>query len=343
MMHKTPQYGHSISAAGRIAIFAALASAALAIALKYRVNKAERAHPPMGKFVEVDGVRLHYRDHGDGPPLVLLHGNGTMIEDFELSGLPSLSSSRYRTIIFDRVGFGHTDRPRGKTWGPQAQATLLRTAFDRLGIVHPIVVGHSWGTQVALALALDYPADVRSVVLLSGYYFPTIRFDVILLSAPALPLIGDLMRYTISPWLGRLMWPRLLKKMFGPNAVPPHFAAFPVWMSLRPSQLRAAAAESALMIPDAIALRSRYSELKMPVFIMAGAKDRIVNTQRQSARLHRTIPQSTLHVIPDAGHMIHHIVPYKVMEMIEKAEIASSPTLSATPTMQRQPAASIDS
>ena len=172
---------------------------------------------------------------------------------------------------------------------------------------------------VAVALGLEYPADVRSLVLLSGYFFPTVRFDVPLLSAPAIPIVGDLMRYTISPLLGRLMWPVLLKKMFGPSPVPPRFHAFPLWMSLRPSQLRAAAAESALMVPAAFTLRRRYRELSMPVIVVAGTGDRIANAQAQSVRLHHELPGSELRLAAGAGHMIHHLLPSEAMAAIDMA------------------------
>ena len=110
-------------------------------------------------------------------------------------------------FVFDRPGFGHSERPSNITWNPQAQARLLPHALARLGVERPIVLGHSWGTLVALALALDYPKYVRSLVLLAGYYFPTPRLDVPVLSVTAIPVLGHLLRHSISPWLGRLMWP----------------------------------------------------------------------------------------------------------------------------------------
>jgi mandelate racemase len=64
----------------------------------------------------------------------------------------------------------------------------------------PVVVGHSWGTLVALPLALDHPEAVSGLVLLSGYYHPTLRADVPLFSIPAIPFIGDLIRYTVGPF-----------------------------------------------------------------------------------------------------------------------------------------------
>ena len=209
-----------------------------------------------------------------------------MIEDFQSSGLIDLAARSYRVIAFDRPGFGHSDRPRNVVWTPAAQAELLRGALDRLGVSQAIVLGHSWGASVAVALALKYPGLVRGLVLASGYYYPSFRPDVLVLSAPAVPLFGDILRYTLSPIAGRLMWPRLMAKIFGPLGVPRKFQGFPKEMALRPSQIRASAGESALMIPDAIHFDGEYAKLKMPVMIVAGDDDRLVDTDSQSARLH---------------------------------------------------------
>jgi pimeloyl-ACP methyl ester carboxylesterase len=310
--------------AGRAVLVTATAMAAAALFVRHKTRRAERDNPPTGRFVEVQGVRLHYVERGQGQPVVLLHGNGTMTQDFGLSGLLDLAAERYRVIAFDRPGFGHSTRPRrGRVWTPKAQAALLHEALHRLGIERPAVVGHSWGSLVALELALEYPRDVGALVLLSGYYYPTARLDVLLLSPPALPIVGDLMRYTISPLLGRLIWPGLLRRLFGPAPVPARFGKFPVWMALRPSQLRASAAETALLIPCALALRGRYGELTVPVVIAAGAEDRYVDTGRQSMRLHRELPSSRLSLASGAGHMVHHTEPRVVMDAIEAAAQAA--------------------
>jgi len=299
----------------------ALAAAGLAaLAVRARTQRAERENPPAGQFVEVDGVRLHYIDRGQGEPVVLLHGNGTMAQDFDLSGVLEIAAGRYRVIAFDRPGYGHSARPRGRMWTPDAQAKLLHEALRQLGIEQPIVMGHPWGTLVALALGLRYPHGVKSLVLLSGYYFPTLRLDVPALAAPALPVLGMLMRYTVSPLLGRLMWSRMAKKMFSPAPVSRRFGHFPRWMSLRPSQLRASAAEAALMIPAAAGLHGRYRDLRTPAVIVVGAGDRIVNAE-QSTRLNDTLPRSELTVIPAAGHMVHYLWPRKVIAAIDRAAV----------------------
>lgn len=307
---------------------------AAAFVVRSKTRQAERANPPTGQFIEVDGVRLHYVERGEGQPVVMLHGNGSMVEDFAGSGLIDRTAANYRVIVFDRPGFGHSERPRNRIWTPIAQARLLQRALQQLGVEHPIVVGHSWGTLVALAMALEFPSYVRSLVLLSGYYYPSVRLDVVLVSPPAIPVIGDLMRFTISPLLGRAIWPAAVKTIFSPAAVSPRFAAFPVWMALRPSQLRASAAESAMMVPAAMTLCKRYGELTMPVVILAGAQDRIANPQHNSQRLHDELPQSALRLTQGGGHMIHYLVPDEVMAAIDTAEETALARNIAAPVQQ---------
>ena len=128
---------------------AAGAAAVGALALSALVNRqlarnAERDNPPAGQFLEVNGAQLHYVERGSGPPLVLLHGNGSMIEDFESSGLIDLAAENYRVIVFDRPGFGHSNRPRNVVWTPAAQAELINSALQQLGVSQAIVLGHSW-------------------------------------------------------------------------------------------------------------------------------------------------------------------------------------------------------
>ncbi|HEY0800018.1 MAG TPA: alpha/beta fold hydrolase [Steroidobacteraceae bacterium] len=87
-------------------------------------------------------------------------------------------------------------------------------------------------------------------------------------------------------------------------------------MAVRPSQIRASADEAALMIPDAIAARSKYRDLKMPVVIIAGGGDRVVDIDEQSARLHRELPQSKFMRVAGAGHMVHQTATDLVMSAI---------------------------
>jgi pimeloyl-ACP methyl ester carboxylesterase len=295
---------------------AALGAAALYNAS--RAREAERRHPPIGRFLDVNGVRLHYLERGQGETVLLIHGNGTMIQDFTVSGLVDRLASRYRVIAIDRPGYGYSTRPR-QLWTPRAHARLFRDALEKLGVGQATVLGHSWGTLVAIALALESPALVRGLVLASGYYYPTLRADVFLLSPPAIPVIGDVMRHTVSPLVARAVLPRMIARVFEPAPVPERFdRLFPKSLMLRPSQLRAAAEDAALMVPAAMELQEHYRDLTGPVAILTGADDQIADVGRQSARLHRDLPGSEFLALPGLGHMVHHLAPDAVAAALDR-------------------------
>jgi pimeloyl-ACP methyl ester carboxylesterase len=85
---------------------------------------------------------------------------------------------------------------------------------------------------------------------------------------------------------------------------------------MRPSQIRASAAESALMIPSAQTLQKQYRLLQIPVAIVAGAKDRVIECE-QSAHLHRDMPHSTLRCVPNTGHMVHQTATGEILTAID--------------------------
>jgi len=290
-----------------------------------QARQAERADPPKGRFLTVDGVRLHYVEHGDGPAVVLLHGNAVRLEDFIASGLIERLGARYRVIAFDRPGYGYTERPRDRLWTADAQASLLEHALAGLRVEQPIVVGHSWGTLVALSLAVRNVVAVRRLVLVSGYYYPTARLDALVASPTAIPVIGDVMRYTVDALVARLLLGRTVRVMFAPNPVPPNF--FPVLgreIMLRPSQMKANAEDAAFMIPSAAALHKAYRTLATPTVILAGDADGVVDPDAHARRLHGELLDSELRVVPGVGHMAHYAAVEEVIAAIGAPEI---PTL----------------
>jgi pimeloyl-ACP methyl ester carboxylesterase len=248
-----------------------------------------------------------------------------MIEDWLASGVFDALAATNRVIAFDRPGFGHSDRPRGIVWTPAAQARLIANALASMGNEEATIVGHSFATLVAVALALDHPEVARSLVLIGGYYYPTLRLDAVIGAWPAIPVVGDAMRYTVSPLIGAAMRPALERQIFEPAAVSAGWTRrFPFEMTLRPSQIRAAAAEAAIMVPAVASVVERLSDLTLPVTIIAGAGDKVVDTSAQSERLAGTLASSELCVIGGAGHMVHHTAPDRTTSLIRAASSVSS-------------------
>jgi pimeloyl-ACP methyl ester carboxylesterase len=231
-----------------IAFGVAAALGGAALYNRAQARRAERDNPPAGRFLEVDGTRLHYLDEGPADvattgvggdsPVVLLHGNTVTLDDWIVSGVFDLIARSRRVVAFDRPGFGYSERPRDRSWTPAAQAHLLRRACRRLRVERP--VGHSWATLVALAWALRVPEEVAGLVLLSGYYFPSPRLDAWLVTPAVVPVLGDLLNHTVSPPLMHMTLPGTLRTMFAPHRVPDRFHdVFPKSLIPRPKQIRA--------------------------------------------------------------------------------------------------------
>src|SRR5262245_41289210 len=121
------------------------------------VRGIERAYPPAGRFVEVEGGRLHVLELGpaDAPPVVLLHGASGNLGDLRMA-IGDRLAQRYRVILIDRPGHGWSDRPDGAADATaMRQAALVHQALEKIGVRKAIIVGHSWSGSLATAYALS--------------------------------------------------------------------------------------------------------------------------------------------------------------------------------------------
>ncbi|HVY47470.1 MAG TPA: alpha/beta fold hydrolase, partial [Minicystis sp.] len=119
-------------------------------------------------YRDVRGVHVHYVDVGDGPPVVLLHGFASSLGVYKRV-IPALAA-QHRVIALDLKGFGWTSRPDGD-YSPAEQARVVFGLLDQLKIAEADVVAHSWGSSVALRMALDRPARVGKIALYDAWVY----------------------------------------------------------------------------------------------------------------------------------------------------------------------------
>ncbi len=124
--------------------------------------------PADATFVDVDGVHVRYREAGRGPAVVLIHGYGASSASW-LPVIPTIAR-HHRVIAIDLKGFGWTSRPAGD-YSPSAEAALVWGVLDKLGVHDVAIVGHSWGTSVAMSMAVAHPDRVRRVALYDAYVY----------------------------------------------------------------------------------------------------------------------------------------------------------------------------
>ena len=120
----------------------------------------------MPKVVLSSGLRVHYQQVGDGPDVVMVHGITGNLAVWHLHIVPALSD-RFRVLTYDLRGHGYSDTPPSG-YSPDDMAADLGGLLDALGIERPVVIGHSYGADIALYLAARDPGRVREVVAIEA-------------------------------------------------------------------------------------------------------------------------------------------------------------------------------
>jgi pimeloyl-ACP methyl ester carboxylesterase len=271
----------------------------------WTAHQVETNMPPRGKFIDIDGARLHYIDKGSGPPLVLIHGLAGQILNFTHSLLGRLSND-FRVIILDRPGSGYSLRP-DETLAPlTAQARLVSRFCQALGLERPVVVGHSLGGAIALALALDHPEQVGALALIAPVTHQPKNvpppFDGLVIGSP---LMRRLIAWTVATPLAIANRERALTTLFGPQSVPEDFATRGGGLlSLRPRAFIGASMDVTAAEADLAAMPARYRDLTMPVGILYGTDDRILDPALHAQGFVTKAPGTDLELIEGAGHML---------------------------------------
>ncbi|MFB4161355.1 alpha/beta fold hydrolase [Geomicrobium sp. JSM 1781026] len=293
---------------------------ALVLFNQYQFKKSEKRNPPKGRFVDVDGVKLHYLRQGKGQPVVLLHGGVTSCEDFT-EVLYYLSNKEYDCISFDRPGYGHSDRPK-KAMSADKQAELIHKALYEIGIVEPvIIVGHSWSGTLTLSYARQFPKDVANIVTLGAAMYkegyPAERGDL-LSKLIMTPLVGTvLMNTLLATPVAKRMGKQTVVETFKPEVAPSGYEQRLLDSWGRPKQFRANR-EDVLLFPEcAYANSHHYCKITTPITIIVGDSDPF-NTVQMANRLFKETEYSNLFILENVGHMIPQKHPQQVADLIDR-------------------------
>ena len=288
----------------------------LSLLSRQAVRNAEATFPPIGEFVTVEGIRLHYLCRGAGRSVVLLHGNAGFVQDYALKTLDQLAP-QYRAYAFDRPGHGYSDRPTNRTTAPIDQARLLHSALQQLGIEQPIIVGHSWSGIVVLAYALEYPNDISGIVLLAAVTLMRGEgVNPLLEQIAAIPILGDVFRLILPLALGGKLVEQVLTRAFAPDSIPKEYLRTAQALWTRPSQTAAVAEDNQTITPAIEALSPRYQDIKIPTVIVTGDSDQIVDADANSIPLSQIIPDAVLIQLADTSHSIPQTRPDAVLDAI---------------------------
>ncbi len=280
----------------------------------------EQLADPDSRFVEVNGLRLHYKLMGSGRPLILLlHGFGANTSSWRkvMGPLAELGT----VVAYDRPGFGLTERPLGddlRAWpGPNpysadAQADQAVALIQALGFEQAILVGNSAGGTVAMHTYLRHPAVVQGLVFVDaaiytgggapGWIKPLLR-------TPQMRRLGPLVSRSLAAQGDRL----LELAWHDPGRITPE----DITAYRKATQVEGwdrALWEFTLASSD-LRLAARVGEVRVPALVVTGDDDRIVPTE-ESIRLAQELPDAGLVVIPACGHVPQEECPVPFVDAL---------------------------
>ena len=280
------------------------------------IQKIQARWPMIGRLIKSQGVAAHVIERGEGPEVLLVHGAASNAR--ELVAAMDGRLNALRIIAPDRPGLGYSGVPKD-SYDLGVQAAFLADILIQTATGPVVAVGHSWGSGVLLRLALDRPDLVKALVLLAPASHPWKQEFNIVNRLAGLPLIGDLLVWTLPALLGPHLMPAGIAKGFAPGPVSPADYADIIGTPLffRPISFKANAADMEVGSIQMGLQSPRYSSLTLPVSIISGQGDVIVYNSIHAAGLARDIPQAHTYRVPNAGHMPHWVAPDLVADVIK--------------------------
>jgi pimeloyl-ACP methyl ester carboxylesterase len=303
---------------GALIVVAALIAGYFAYVTRRIAAQAEKLVPAAGKFIDIDGNRIHYVDAGEGPPIVFVHGLGAQLLQFRHPLFDKFDG--YRLIALDRPGAGYSVRASGASARLTEQARVVSRFIEALGLDRPLLVGHSLGGMIALTAALEHPQSISGIALLA----PLTRYqDTVPPEFKALyirsPLKRWLMANTMAIPTAMKYAPQTLAFVFGPQQ--PHedyLIKGGGWAGLRPSHFYGAVSDFTAIELDLPALEKRYGEISMPAGILFGTEDRVLGYERHGLSMKGTIPGLETEILDGIGHMPHYAATDRVAAFIKR-------------------------
>jgi len=247
--------------------------------------------------VNVDGMRIHYKDTGpqDAPVLLLLHGFGSSLQTWDVWA--GSLEQKYRVIRLDLPGFGLTGPSPTNDYSELNDVNTLTQFVDKLGVSELSVIGHSMGGKIAWTFAAAHPDRVKALVLMAPDGFP--QPEAIGTKPYAMPAIMGVMKFSLPSYAVR----KSIEPAFADASALDDKMVSRYHDMLRAPGVRAAILErgNQTIYTDPV---PRLRKIKAPTLLLWGEEDKMIPSSNATSYA-GVLAQSKTVFIPKLGHLLH--------------------------------------
>ncbi|GAA6159554.1 alpha/beta fold hydrolase [Ruegeria sp. HU-ET01832] len=275
--------------------------------------------PQLGQITPVRGGNIHYVEKGDPSKqtLVLIHGLGGQLQHYTYA-MVDLLADDYHVLAVDRPGCGYSTRDTAELGRLPEQGRMIQEFLENKGVSDAILVGHSLGGAVSLAMALDYPEKTKALALLAPLTQvmpgpPTVFKPLEIRTQWLRTFIGN----TIAVPIAAKTAPHTLSAVFDPEPAPSDFLDRAGGaLGLRASAFITASQDIVGIDESLEGQVARYGDLKTPGGILYGAQDAILSPEAHGAPMAQFgLSEERLEGL---GHMIPITAPDTCADFIRR-------------------------
>lgn len=255
--------------------------------------------PPPSKFVEVQGIQVHFRDEAevaDSLPIVLLHGTGASLHTWD--GWAKILRQKRRVVRLDLPAYGLTGANISGDYSTESYVSFLHAFLEKLGIEKCVLIGNSLGGSIAWHFAAAYPNQIKKLVLIDAAGFPTQNSQQPLAFRLAkIPIANELIKY-VTP---RFIIEKSILNVYGDKSkVSKELIDRYFELSLREGNRQAFIDRMKVRFDVADTLKIR--SLGMPTLILWGEEDKLIPVEN-ALKFKRLLPYPNLIVFKGIGHV----------------------------------------
>jgi len=263
------------------------------------------------RMVTSFGTCWHVQRSGSGPLLLLIHGTAASTHSFR-DLMPELTRA-FDVLTIDLPGHGYTSRLPDRAMSLPAITRGIAGLLDTLGLSPRYVVGHSAGAAIALRLALDRTRDVNAIVGLNAALLP---FGGVLNSVfSPLALFFASTRLMPAMLARRATDRRAVERVIRGTGSTISDSGLALYQRLFRREEHIAAVLAMMAAWDLSTIKRDLPHLTPRLLLVSGAKDRAVNPA-EAARVAGHVPDASVMVLPDCGHLAHEEKPAEIATAI---------------------------